>query len=223
MEEKRQSHVPWQCLKEEVQWGVYTRRGRQPRGDACQACLTITRRAFPLEDWSALTMKMQTSGPFQEEYKRIQEIYEGSRSRDFLSQSYVADQLTGYTVERSFLWQSLSDFEAQHKCSPTDIGLTVETIEVDQGVPQKGILYKPKNEEAPLVVKKFHTVCGKLSDLLLSASEQLREGQGREVAEWHCSSTAKALPSCFSKGQGVTEEEVKSMAQRFAEKEAVRK
>ena len=67
-------------------------------------------------------MKRDTSETFKSEYSKIVEVYEGSRARDFLPQSFDASKSSGYTVERCYAFIALPDFVKMFQCQPVDLG-----------------------------------------------------------------------------------------------------
>ena len=137
---------------------------------------------------------------FKETYDKIVEVYEGLRPKDWLPEHFASERCSGYVVERSFVWVSCSEFQAEHKCSPSDIGIPIETLQLDHNKTEKGILVVDSAQ--PLRVKKFHTVYGKLSEVFHDGTTQLRSNQGSEIADWYYEDQNKHLPRAFAKASG---------------------
>ena len=181
----------------------------------------MTRLAYPTKTWPALVLRMQTDSEFAAEFQKSREIHTGVRAKDFVGQSYAAQTTAGFRCERSYVWQALADFQKEHGCQPSDIGLPLESLDLGLGMGvQKGVCLLDKG--SPIRIIKYYDVGGQCCDEFLRASEALRPGQGRELAAWsHENVSSQYHPKCFSKlGVSMSPEEVKEKAVAFSQAQA---
>ena len=185
---------PHSPLCQDVSWAAHVRKTGRPTGNACELCAAICRKTWPLKSWEQILLEKQTTAGFQEVYERAKRVHLGEQEADFLQQECRSEKWAGYWVERLWTFVPVKSFEADHGCTPTSLGLPVDTIIVDQK-PEKGVLMLKSDE---ITVRSVDAVSASLHETLFNGGQQVRADQGAEVYKaW--TSDAASRPKAFSK------------------------
>ena len=142
-------------------------------------------------------VKMEASSAFASEVHDAIAVYYKEKEGQFEQQSYVHEVLTGWTVEKTFLWLTSTEFEQTYKVKPEALGIAVEQLAIGTAKPQPGILLRDTSEGAGVRVRGFWTIQGALGTERFKGATQVRPDQGREIAEWHQSQEHRGVPKAL--------------------------
>ena len=90
--------------------------------------------------WDTLVLQTKTQLGFQDEINRAKAIFRGESKRDYVPGSFSQLKQTGHRVEKQWDFIALDDFRSTHQCLPSDLGLAVDTVEVETGKAVQGVV-----------------------------------------------------------------------------------
>ena len=183
---------------------------------ACAQCLKISRAAFPLKGWKELVVERKTDERFDEAFVKCVAVSEGVTAKDFTTQDVKQQDVLGMVVERVWTFMPVPTFESTFGCAPPAVGLSIDSITLDTGKTEKGVLVLDSDT---VRLRTFHEVKLLLSDNVFVSESQLRAQAGSEVhAAWH-TDKQKLMPKSFKSPDAASWEAVQERARKLIEDE----
>ena len=164
--------------------------------------------------------RMAASPEFANTVQEAIRVYHKERLPAFSPESFSKEILTGWVIEKNYVWLSREEFETEFRQKPEDLGLLVEHLAIGTSRPVPGVLIRDETEKG-VKVKGYWACQGNFTTELFSPSAQYRAGQGREVSEWDQAQQVRGIPKallepkCHKKGP--TLQEIPALVTKFLE------
>ena len=166
--------------------------------------------------------KCAASSAAQAELEGVLARFAGKADKDYMTQSLVMEEMSGFQLEQPFRFYPTKNFQAEFGCAPSQLSLPIEKFVDIHGDSIEGVLL---TESRPYYeVKGFYKSGVNMGHILQESQKQLRAEQTREFRAAYMADTAKTLPKGLHRPQTATSvDEIASLKKKFEEEQAKKK
>ena len=173
-------------------WAKRTKRG-ECKGSACLEC-TLIQRSFPGYTWESLIAKSETAEPFSKEVEAARRMLRGTVKPSWADQEFHTADWVHISMEKSYDFWSVSDFEEKFHMRPQDADVEVVEIQDENGRVECGVIMK--DEQNPQKKLKVSWGFGSTLDTtLLKGGSALRAEQPTDLQTWYNADMLRSRPA----------------------------
>ena len=176
-----QNHSSLPC--QDVAWGAHKRKTKTPVGSRCAACSRLVRDAFGTMGWDTVVTRAAGDEEFMALVQEARENMVAGAApprTSFQPENFKQHHDSGYRYEQAF--KLIPESEVLEGLSLKDVQriTQIDSFEDLAGQKVRGVLVKDGHPRIVL----YRDQSTSHSSLVHQAQQQLRSGQGQDIAEW---------------------------------------